>query len=272
MGRGLWVSGEAFDTLGSRAEIARLLTRRVDHTGCGLPGAVISYGFWKSELGGDPAVLNRTVRIDSFNIPVIGVTPQEFFGLEVGKSFDIALPLCSEAVFADARRGPNGKSNSRLDAGTTWWLVAMGRLKPEWTTQRASAYYAAQSKALFEATLPSNYPPVSVPSYLAFKLEALPAGTGLSPLLDNYFDPLESLLSIPGLVLLVVWANLANLMLARSSARGREMAIRLAIGASRSRLVRQYLSESLVIAATGAALGLWLATGLTRVLVALLTT
>jgi ABC-type antimicrobial peptide transport system permease subunit len=138
--------------------------------------------------------------------------------------------------------------------------------------ERASAYFASQSKALFEATLPAGYPPVSIPSYLAFKLEAAPAGTGLSGLRQNYSDPLKMLLVIAGLVLLVACANLANLMLARSSARGREMAVRLAIGASRGRLIRQFLSESLLISVAGAALGLWLATGLTQLLVALLST
>ncbi|HEV8146719.1 MAG TPA: ABC transporter permease, partial [Bryobacteraceae bacterium] len=272
LGRALWVSGEAFDTLGVRPLVGRLFTAADDRRGCGLPGVVISYGFWKSEFGGDPGVIGRTVHVDPFNVPVIGVTPPEFFGLEVGKNFDMALPICSEAALGDVRRMPNGKTSSRLDSGTSWWLVVMGRLKPGWTHERASVYFASQSKALFEATLPAGYPPVSIPSYLAFKLEATPAGTGLSGLRENYSDPLKMLLVIAGLVLLVACANLANLMLARSSARGREMAVRLAIGASRGRLIRQFLSESLLISVAGAALGPWLATGLTQVLVALLST
>ena len=137
---------------------------------------------------------------------------------------------------------------------------------------RAGAYFQSISPALFEASLPANYPQVSIKDYLALRLMAEPAGTGVSDLREEYTEPLWLLMGIAGLVLLIACANLANLMLARASARSREIAVRLAIGASRGRLVRQLLAESLLISLVGAALGLLAARALSRLLVSLLST
>jgi len=259
----LWVSGDFFATLGVPPILGRVFSAADDRRGCGIPGAVISYGFWKREFGGDFPI-GRKILVNARPIEVIGVTPATFFGLEVGQSFDIALPICSEAAI----RGPG----SRLDNGTYWWLTVMGRLKPGWSLERASAAVRSISPAVFQASLPANYPAVSVKHYLAFQLQALPAGTGISGLREQYSDPLWLLLSIAGLVLLIACANLANLMLARASAREREIAVRLAIGASRRRLIGQLLAESLIIAYAGAGLALFLAPNLGRVLVSLLRT
>jgi len=263
-GYGLWVSGDLFPVLGVEPILGRLFTAADDRRGCGVPGAVISYAFWKREFGGEASALGRKVWINAHPVEVIGVTPASFYGLDVGQIFDIALPICSEA----ALRGPS----THLDDGTTWWLTVMGRRKPGWSIEQASANLRAISAAVFAASLAPNYPPVSVKGYLAFQLQALPAGTGVSGLREQYSNPLWLLLSIAGLVLLIACANLANLMLARASAREREIAVRLAIGASRPRLIGQLLAESLLIAFAGAGLGLFLAPNLSRLLVSLLRT
>ena len=260
----LWVSGDFFNVLGVQATLGRVLTPADDVRGCAAPGVVISHGFWQREYGGEANVIGRKLTLAAHQFEIIGVTPQRFFGLEVGSNFDVALPLCADAVLS-------GK-NSRLDSGTNWWLMVTGRLKPGVSTSQATAQLQTLSPALFQQTLPANYPQVSVPKYLDMKLEAVPAGSGYSILRENYERPLWLLLSIATLVLLIACANLANLLLARASTRERELAVRLAVGASRSRLIRQLLVESLLLAIVGAALGALLAQGLSRFLVSFLST
>ena len=151
---------------------------------------------------------------------------------------------------------------------TTWWLAAIGRLNPGWTFQRASAQLASMAPGIFAATLPADYDATARKDYLRFSLKVEPAATGASPLRKQYADPLWVLLSISGLVLLIACANLANLMLARAGARQREIALRLALGASRLRLIRQLPAESLILALGGAAIGIALAQVLGGTLVA----
>ena len=262
---GLWVSGDFFRVLGVRPALGRLFTASDDRRGCGLgPGLVVSYGFWQRELGGDPGIIGRKIPILRTRLEVIGVTPPEFFGLEVGRKFDLALPVCAVAAL---------RSDSRwLDSGTMWWLTVMGRLKRAVTLQQASALLGAESAGIFETTLPPDYPRASVRPYLAMKLAALPAGSGISRMRDEYSKPLTLLLAIAAAVLLIACTNLANLMLARASARQREIAVRLALGASRRRVAGQLLSEGFLLAIAGAGLGLLFARVLSRFLVSFLTT
>lgn len=262
--RALWVSGDFFPTLGVQAMAGRVFTAADDQRGCGARNAVISHSFWQREYGGEPNIIGRKIMLAGQAFDIIGVTPASFFGLEVGQSFDVSLPICAEALVA-------GKNN-RLDSGTHWWLMVTGRLKPGRTLEQASAEMQTISSSLFEKTLPANYPPVSVQNYLNSKLEAAAASAGYSVLRANYESSLWLLLAIAGLVLLIACANLANLLLARASAREREMAVRQALGASRARLVRQLLAESLLLAFIGAALGALLAQGLSRFLIAYLNT
>jgi len=257
----LWVTGGLFPGLGVEPLMGRLFTPVDDRRGCGTPGAVVSYGFWKSELGGAPAPIGRKLTLNGHTVEVIGVTRPGFFGLNVGRAFQVALPVCSQPAV--------GAFNA-LDDGTYWWLAVMGRRKAGWSAARAAAAVDAISPAVFESSLPGRYPAVSVKSYLAMRLTARPAATGTSGMRSDYSEPLWALLAITGLVLTIACANLANLMLARASAREREMAVRMAIGAGRGRLVRQLMAESAAIAAGGAALGLLVAGLLSRALVALL--
>src|SRR5206468_2330603 len=159
-----------------------------------------------------------------------------------------------------------------LDQPDTWFLASFGRLNPGWTRERATTHLAAISAPIFQSTLPPRYGGDDAKRYLAFKLKALPAGTGVSALRRDYESPLWLLLATTGLVLVIACANLANLMLARATAREREIAVRLAIGASRGRIVRQLLAESLLISAIGAAGGLFIARWLSAFLVGFLTT
>jgi predicted permease len=168
-------------------------------------------------------------------------------------------------VFSDDGKG-------RLEAGTTWWLSVFGRLKPGWTLERATAHLQAISPDLFKTALPPTYPAESVPKYLKFTLAASSARTGVSPLREDYESPLWLLLAIAGLVFFIACANLTNLLLARATARSREIAIRLSLGASRGRVIRQLLTESLLLAAVGALFGVLLASMLSRSLVAFLNT
>jgi len=257
-------SGDFFGVLGVRPLVGRLLSAEDDRKGCGAPAAVLSHAFWQREFGGDASVIGRPISLGRYPYEIVGVAPASFTGLEVGRRFDVAVPLCAEAL-------PPG-SPSRLGSGTDWWLVVMGRLKPGWTTQRASAHLAAISPGVFEASLPPNYPRESVKNYLGFKLEALEAAGGISQLREQYTESLLFLQATAGLVLLIGCANLASLMLARATARERELAARVALGAGRGQLVRLLLSESLVLATAGALCGAWLADGLSRVLVSAIDT
>lgn len=261
---GLWVSGEFFNVLALHAAHGRLLTPEDDRPGCA-PRAVLGYGFWQRAYGGDPSVVGRTMTLRSRPVEIVGVVPSGFHGLEVGRSFDVALPLCAEAVLS-----VNGKGRS--EAGTTWWLMMFGRLKPGWTLDRATAHLAAISPEIFRATLPPNYPAISVEKYLAMKFIAAPGGQGLSQLREAYETPLWLLLGIAGLVLVIACANLANLLLARATAREREISVRLSLGASRPRIIRQLLTESVVLVTIGTLGAILLAGVMGRWLIAALET
>ena len=262
--RGLYVSGSFFATLGVPAALGRVFAAADDRRGCGAPGAVVSDGFWRRRLGGDPAAIGRSIRLDGREVEVLGVTPPGFRGLEVGRSFDVALPICMEEVM----HGPE----SRLDVRHWWWLTVVGRLRPGWTVERAAAHVAAISPRLLDATIPPRFHPEQVQMYRDYRLTAVPAARGISELRNDYSRPLVFLLLTAGAVLLIACANLANLLLARASAREREIAIRLALGASRGRLVRQLMTESSLLAAAGAGIGLLVAGTLGRLMLAFLDT
>jgi putative ABC transport system permease protein len=260
----LWVSGGFFEALGLRPVLGRLLTEADDRKGCGSPGVVLSDAFWQREYAAAASVLGRKISLDGRPFEIVGVAPRGFFGIEVGKGFDVALPLCAEPLLSSG--------SSRIDNRVAWWLATIGRLKPGWTVARASAQLASISRGLFESTLPARYDAEDAKNYLGFKLEALPAVSGVSVLRRSYETPLWLLLAASGFVLFIACANLANLIVARASARQREMAVRLALGASRARLVRQLIAENLLLAFLGAAGGAVLAQFLSRALMSFLRT
>src|SRR6266487_5060578 len=156
--RGLWVSGDFFSVLGIQPILGRVFTTADDQRGNGLAGVVISFAFWQREFGGDISVIGRKLALDGHTVEVIGVTPASFFGLEIGRSFDVAVPMFSEATLYG--------TDNRLNAGTTWWLTLMGRLKPGWSFKQATTHLSSISPGIFEATLPANYPSANVTNYL----------------------------------------------------------------------------------------------------------
>jgi predicted permease len=262
--QGLWVSGEFFQTLGLEPALGRFLNSADDTPGCAPGGAVISYSFWQHEFGGDRSVIGRALTLSRRSFEIIGVARPDFYGVEVGRYFDVAVPLCTEPAIMG--------EDSQMKSRSGWWLASMGRLNPGWTIERATAHLQTISPALFEATLPADYNPENTKHFLANRLGAFSADSGVSDLRKDYEHPLWLLLALAALVLLIASANLANLMLARASAREKEMGLRMAVGASRSRLIRQLLAESLLLAAVGAVLGALLAHNLSQLLVASLST
>ena len=257
----VWVSGDFFKVLGVQPYLGRLLSTADDQTGCA-GGIDLSYAFWRRHYGGDASVLGKMLALQGHSFPILGVTPPSFYGLAVGEQFDAAVPVCAEPMLSG--------ENSRITGDRpreSWWLSMIGRLNPRWDLKRATAQLSVIMPAVLNETIPPQYDATGVKKYLAYKLEAQPAANGFSQLRRNTSTPLWLLLGLSGLVLLIACANLANLMLARASNREREIAVRLAMGASRGRLIAQLLSESALIAIVGATCGGILAALLSRALV-----
>ena len=263
---GIFVSGGFFDVLGVTPVAGRTFTPEDDQRkgGPNGPVAVISYGFWQREFGGDRAAIGRVIYLDGHAFTIVGVTPPAFYGIEVGRTFDIAAPLGTEPIIRGAE--------SSLDRRSNWWLRLVARLAPGQTAEQADARLAAFHPGLREGTMPQDWRPQDQKTYIEQPFKLMPGGNGLSSLRTRYSQPLFVLLGIVALVLLIACANMANLLLAQSTARQRELAIRLSLGASRWQIARQLLLESLLLSAIGSAAGVMLALWGSRALVQLLST
>jgi predicted permease len=246
------VSGEYFSVLGVRPRLGRFFATSDDHV-AGHAVAVVSYAFWSGRLGGDTAVVGRQLRIKDQPFTVIGVAPQGFFGHEVGRAPQIWVPLTTQPKF------DNG--SSYLPDPRTGWLRVMGRLGAAAPTPRAA-------EAALSVVRAREAPP-GVASRL-LPISITDARRGLPELREALTMPLRVLTGIAFVVLLVACANVANLLLARAVARQREVAIRLSIGASRRRLVRQFLTEGMTLSLAGGVVGVLLAWWGSRALLALL--
>ena len=262
--KGIRVSGDFFHVLGVEPILGRLLSAEDDQPGCSASAADISYSFWQRNFAGDPSVVGKRLTLDGNSFEVLGVTPPGFNGISVGDTFDVALPICVEPILSPR--------NNRLTLRHAWWLASIGRLKPGWTIARANAQINAVTPAILQETIPPVYDAEATKKFLAYKLGVFSASTGFSELRQDSETSLWLLLGISGLVLLIACANLANLMLARASARERQITIRRALGASRWRMIRELLSESLLLATAGTICGLFLAFAISRMLVSFIST
>lgn len=254
---GLRVSGNFFRELGVGAIVGRVFEDADDRPGCGWDAAVISHAFWQREFGASRDVLSRTLVVDGHTVPIIGVTPPGFLGVEVGRSFDLALPICTRPA-------------AEIENRTVFFLSVLGRLRPDVTPEAARQEMRAISPALFEATLPSSYQPDSQAAYRRLILDTSPGAGGKSEFRDEITAPLDYLLGMVALVLLLACANLSNMMLARATSREHEFAVRRSMGATQWRLVQQVMVESVVLSSMGAIIGGLLAPVIGRTLVAML--
>ena len=262
---GMWVSGRFFDVLGVPAMLGRTFTPDDDRRGGGPAGpvVVVSYRFWQRHFSGAANVVGRPLALNGIAFTVIGVTGPEFLGPVIGRAFDVAVPLGTEPLI-------RGKE-SWLDGRSTWWLDLIVRLKDGQTIEEASRVLNAVRPQIRQATLP-DWPAEMLKQYLGDPF-VLASATGGAPQFKNrYREPLVIIMATVSLVLLIACANIANLMLARANGRRHEVSLRLAMGASQRRIARQLLTESLLLAGAGAALGLALAQGGSRLLVQQLTT
>jgi predicted permease len=246
------VSGSYYDVLGVEALVGRRFSREVNGVPGASPFAVISHSFWKRRFGSDPAVIGKTFQLNQTIFTIIGVTPPEFFGVLVGRAPDITIPLSVEA----AVRGGGGSS---LLAKNRAYLSAMGRLGPGIRIDQASAEVATLFAAINKAEAAEAGLERLKKAILDQRVTLQAAGNGFDELRSQFSQPLAILMGIVALVLLIACANIAIPLLAKSALRQGEIAVRLAIGASRRRIVRQLLTEGLLLSMIGGAIGVLLA-------------
>ena len=244
--RGRFVSGNYFAVLGVRAGAGRTFGPEVDRSADAAPVATISYGYWTRRFHNDPSVIGKAILVNNVRITIVGVAAPGYTGEIVGVYTDIWLPI----AISDALN-PNRRT---LDDRSICWLLALGRLKPGATLSQATQ----QVTTILQRSIVSHATPLDAKAFLDVKptYYVSSGAKGLSRIRVSFQAPLLTLMIGVALLLCIICANVANLMLARSIARGRELSVRQALGAGRSRLVRQLLTESVVLALFGAAAGL----------------
>ncbi|MBV9498932.1 MAG: ABC transporter permease, partial [Acidobacteriaceae bacterium] len=258
---GMFASGDYFSGLGVPAVTGRTFTSADDKPEGGKDGpvTVISDQFWSSHFQRDPSAIGSGITLDGTRFTIIGIMPPGFSGAEVGTKPQIWVPLTSKV-----------DDQACLASRSCWWLVTMGRLKPGISPKQADAELAITSTRILHDALPTNWGPLDQKKFLQRQFFTAPGAQGWTFLRTQFSNPLAILMTLVVLVLLIACANMANLLLARASARQREIAVRLAMGASRTRIIRQLLTESVLISLIGGLAGIAFASWSVRLLVGFL--
>ena len=268
---GLWVSGSFFEALGVKAALGRTLAASDDQRSGGADGpvVVISDRFWREYFDGAADVVGRILRLDGAHFTIVGILPREFFGLEVGRTFDVAVPLADEPL-------SRGRS-TYLDAVSTSFLTIIARLRPDQSVDTATTALRGAQREIRDLTIGElgNFGAAAIERYLKEPFTLIPAAKGFDGSADfrsRYEHPLWTVMVVAGLVLLIACVNVANLLLARATARRHELSLRVALGETRGGLARQLLTESVLLSVTGTFAGLLVATWGSRFLVTQLST
>jgi predicted permease len=262
------VSGTFFDVLGVGAAIGRVLTPGDDEVRGGGMVAVLSYDYWRNRFGQDPRIVGKTIAINGYPFTIVGVSQAGFDGVDIGYAPSVRVPVTMKAQMT-----PNWDD---IDNRRSRWVNVFARMKPGVTKEQAKAVLQPFFHGLLEAEVlepafrsASSY---TREQFLKGTMDVLPAAQGRSPIRTQLGDPLKLLMGVVAGVLLIACANVASLLIARATSRQKEIAVRLALGASRARIAGQLLVESLLLAFAGGLLGLVVASWTTKFLLGYLST